>query len=92
MKQLSLFNETHEHYSTPQVIRTPDDVYRAELRVTFQPDAELSVCAVEVTHEHSRELVSWTMFPYVEGVSAVASLEEGYARLVHEITSLENPF
>lgn len=92
MQQLDLFQPERVHRSVPQLIRTPDDVYRIEIRLTFAPDTQRSVAAVEVTHEHTRELVWWTLFPSFEGTTAAHALLEAYTEAQDQVRELEQPF
>lgn len=64
MKQLRLdIDMGPESLDYTPTVKTPDDVYRLELRLTFRPEDGKMLGAVEVTHESSRELVSWKMLP-----------------------------
>ena len=74
MKQLH-FDMDPGEWDQPSLVKTPDDVYRIEVRLTFQPDSGKAICAVEATHENSRELVSWKLFPAITSHDVMAHRE-----------------
>lgn len=74
MRQLT-FDMQPEGWDQPLTVKTPDDIYRIEVRVTFHPDSGRSVAAVETTHEHTRELISWKMLPMVESHDSLVHRE-----------------
>lgn len=93
--QLSLFDPpAPSRIDCPQHVKTPDDVYRAELRLVFHPDAGRSACAVEVTHDGSRELVSWVMLPIRDDgeTGALALLADAVPELQRRVQELFCPF
>lgn len=94
MRQLKLFpDDQGESIETPTPIKTPDDIYRVEIRATFHPDSGKSQCAVEVTHEHSRELIAWKLSPTRLGEDALLSqLREAQAEGSRWVQDLWAPF
>ena len=77
----------------PPIVKTPEDVYRVEVRATFHPDAGLCQAATEITHESTRELIYWHLGPLVTG-EAAASAEIGDAlrRAQQWLSDLWAPF
>lgn len=94
MEQLRLDGTQHpKEFGSPPMIKTPDDVYRIELRVTFEPDAQLGQVAVEVTHENSRELIYWKLGQLAHGEGELAqAMMEGAAAVQRWIGELYSPF
>lgn len=92
--QLHLFDPpAPTRLDVPQHVKTPDDVYRIELRLVFHPDTGRNVCAVEVTHDGSRELVSWIMLPSMDNLDgAEALLATAYAEAKVRLNELYAPF
>lgn len=92
--QLNLFDPpTPRTLDYIPTIKTPDDVYRGELRVVFHPDSGRSAVAVELTHDGSRELVSWIMLPLGAGEDeCMERLAQGFAHLRARVLELWAPF
>nr|CRY96752.1 hypothetical protein [uncultured prokaryote] len=91
MKQLSFF-ETPQTIHQPPIVKTPDDTYRAELRLTWHPQSGRKVIAIEVSHEHSRELVSWKLYPTDEGHSVAWLFDQAVQDLGAILEELDAPF
>lgn len=94
MRQLRLFPDAQgEGWEQPPTVKTPDDVYRIEMRCTFHPDRRIGVVAVEVTHENSRELVAWKLSPTKQGEDALLSqLREAHQEAARWVQDLYAPF
>lgn len=94
MERLRLDGSQHPKViECPPMVKTPQDVYRVEVRATFHPDADLCQVAVEVTHESTRELIYWSLGPLVTGEgSAVAEIERQAARAATWVSDLWAPF
>nr|CRY97306.1 hypothetical protein [uncultured prokaryote] len=91
MKQLS-FWQPQQHISQPPIVKTPDDTYRAELRLTWHPPSGRKVVAIEVTHENSRELVAWSLYPTDETTQVGLYVQQAWAHLLSLIEELDAPF
>lgn len=92
--QLHLFDPpSPTRIDSPQSIKTPDDVYRVEVRLVFHPTSGRNCCAIEVTHDGSRELVSWVMLPLTDGLDGAESLlSAAWAEALTRIRELYEPF
>lgn len=94
MEQLRLDGTQHPRtIEQPPIIKTPEDVYRVEVRVTFAPDEQLGHVAVEVTHEHSRELIYWKLGQLAHGEGELAAaIAEAAATAQRWVGELYAPF
>lgn len=92
--QLDLFDPpSPRRLDTPTTIKTPDDVYRIEVRLVFHPDGRRNACAIEVTHDGSRELISWVMLPLTSDLEGAESLlSTAWAEALVRLRELYEPF
>lgn len=92
--QLDLFDPpAPRRHDSPSMLKTPDDVFRIEVRLLFHPDAKRNCLAIEVTHDYSRELISWVMLPLTQDLEgAEALLRQGYAEAMTQLRELYEPF
>lgn len=81
-----------ERWDQPALLKTPDDVYRVELRLTMWPDDGRYTVAVEATHEHTRELIAWKMAPGRDLAHVQDELDEWLAEVKYRVLELSEPF
>lgn len=91
MKQLTFFSPS-EYIESPPAFKTPDDVYRAELRLTWHPDTGRRVVAIELTHEHTRELIYWKLFAHDGTVDISEYYRRASVELERLVQELDAPF
>lgn len=91
MKQLQL-DGMPEAWEQPRLVKTPDDVYRVELRLTMWPDDGRYTVAVQATHEHTGELVSWKMVPALDLAHVHEDLDRWLAEVKYRVLELAEPF
>ena len=94
--QLSLFPDSTakpEAIWSPPLCPVPDTTYRCEIRFLWNPLAQRGTCAVEITDDDTRELISWELRPGAQSIQELsnhvrAALETSAAALAY----LDEPF